>query len=325
MSLEPYDADFAPRPFGQLNTGATCYWNSMMAALVSCTAFSRAVMANEDLLSTHTGRAMYAFIKSYLQGMPAADGTSVVLAALKQDLLVRCPSIKFGNGQESASEALVLLLDMLVPPHQGPPRKLPPGVPESHDSPITQLFLHRYRCQVHCKNCRNVVSEETDFAVNVNLFDMDVRKPTNPAEFSAMIRCIDQILQDYKCPACKVPTVALRHYELEMIPEIIVGMFNLYDGFGGAHRSRYFPPALAIPKLGGGQYEFGLVAQVEHWGGLGGGHYWARGLRKMPSPGLSNQELGVFKLNDTSVDPSHFQESANTYIIVYNYMRCTMA
>ena len=140
---------------------------------------------------------------------------------------------------------------------------------------------------------------------------------------------IYQELRDYRCPVCAVPTVAARHYRLAMIPEIMFCMFNLYEGFGGAHRARYFPPALWIPAIAGGDYEFRVVAQVEHWGGLGGGHYWARGLRAAPSLATSSsaaselttssQKLSVYQLNDMGVQPAHFAPSANTYIVVYNY------
>jgi hypothetical protein len=112
--------------------------------------------------------------------------------------------------------------------------------------------------------------------------------------------------------------VAARHYRLAMIPEIMFCMFNLYEGFGGAHRARYFPPALWIPAIAGGDYEFRVVAQVEHWGGLGGGPDWARGLRADPDP-AGAKKLSVFQLNDMGVQPSQFAPSANTYIVVYNY------
>jgi hypothetical protein len=326
--LDAYDPALAPAPFGQQNTGATCYWNSTLAALASCTAFTRAVLANESLLAhSRTGRAMHAYVRSYCEGLPPATGTTAVLHALVDDLRERSPTIVFGRGQESASEALVLLLDMMAPPRA--PEALPPGVPASYDSPVTQLFIHRYLCTVHCLTCQNRVSTMSDYAVNFNLFDMDRRPPTTPAQFSEAVQNIYQELRDYRCPVCAAPTVAARHYRLAMIPEIMFCMFNLYEGFGGAHRARYFPPALRIPAIAGGDYEFRVVAQVEHWGGLGGGHYWARGLRAAPSLATSSsaaselttssQKLSVYQLNDMGVQPAQFAPSANTYIVVYNY------
>ena len=312
MALDAYDPTLAPPAFGQQNTGVTCYWNSALAALAGCTAFTRAVLANAPLLAhSRTGRAMHAYVQSYRAGAQAPDGTSTVLRALVADLAERCPTIAFGRGQESASEALVLLLDMMAPPQAGPPP--PAGVPASYRSPVTQLFIHRYLCTVHCLTCRNKVSTMSDYAVNFNLFDMDRRPPTTAAEFSGAVQNIYQELRGYNCPQCAVPTVGVRHYSLAMVPEILFCMFNLYEGFGGAHRARFFPLALQIPALAGSQFDFRVVAQVEHSGGLGGGHYWARGLR------AEADALRVFRLDDTHVSPAAFAPSANTYIVVYHF------
>jgi len=357
--MDAYDRDLAPRAFGLNNTGSICYFNGFLQTLVGCTAFTKGVLRNADYLRrTATGAAVVNFVMAYATIFPngevsarerLADGiellSSAVLHALVSDLAVRRPHVCFGGGQESASEALVHLLDMMEPPREGR-RREPLGKPlgsplpnsisatESAENPITSLFLHRFRCDVHCRDCENVVSKTTDYAVNFNLFHFDQMRaqPVTVAEFSKGVRQQASITEDFRCPACvckacgatpsegkcltcgtQMPTTtAFRVYNLTMVPEIIFCMFNLYVGFGGTRRTRQFPQRLEFPAQGGGLLSFYLVGQVEHSGSLSGGHYWARGLRAGNC---------VHILNDTGVSPAEFVPTPNTYIIAYHYVR----
>jgi hypothetical protein len=94
-----------------------------------------------------------------------------------------------------------------------------------------------------------------------------------------------------------------------MVPEVVICMFNLYDGRGGGRRPRYFPERFDLPALGGGRLDFRLVGQIEHAGSEAGGHYWARVLRAG----------GVYCVNDASASPSAFAPTADTCMVVYHY------
>ena len=72
------------------------------------------------------------------------------------------------------------------------------------------------------------------------------------------------------------------------------------------------PTAPAAPSRTGGALKYRLVAQIEHSGGLEGGHYWARCLR-------GGGALQAFMLNDTGISPARFGPSAETYIVVYHF------
>jgi hypothetical protein len=339
--MDEYRAELAPRPFGLNNTGVICYFNAFLQTLAGCTAFTRGVLLNADFLRrTATGAAIIDYVAAYTAarggaleaGEPAAGielRSSAVLRALVGDLAARRPNVRFGGGQESASEALIHLLDMMEPPR-------PAGAPlagGAAESPITSLFQHRFRCDIHCRRCRAVVSKTTDFAVNFNLFHLDHLRapPADAAAFSKAVRLQAEAIDDYRCPACPcaacggrpgeaaacagcgapVPAAkAYRVYNLTMVPEIIYAMFNLYVGYGGNRRARFFPERLEFPARDGGLLIFRLVGQVEHAGALSGGHYWARGLR---AGGRS------YLLNDTGVTPAPFAATPGTYIVVYHY------
>ncbi len=336
-AMDPYDRTLVPAPFGLNNTGAICYLNSFLQVLAGCSSFTRAVLQNKEYLrQTRTGTAVLNFVESYAsQGpVPGIEYESAhVLGALQTDLRARRPNVRFGAGQESASEALVHLLDMMEPPKtlgghgaSGKPPASPDGLPvESSESPITRLFLHRFRCDTHCRQCRGVVSRVTDYAVNFNLFHIDGLRepPVTVAKFSDAIRLQISTVEGYSCESCAagqgnaVRSTGYRVYNLTMIPEIVFCMFNIYAGYGPVRRLRYFPDRLEIPASQKGmKHVFRLVGQIEHSSGsLEGGHYWARALRAG----------GVYLFNDASVSPASFVASPTTYIIAYHYDRTTAA
>jgi ubiquitin C-terminal hydrolase len=169
--------------------------------------------------------------------------------------------------------------------------------------------------------------------VNFNLFHIDRSPPKTPEEFSRAVRFHSSITEDYTCEKCpcwncggkvaekrdkgaatwqcvsceavQKKCTAVRLYKLALIPEIVFCMFNAYRN----KVARYFPEEFRISSADGGFMIYKLVGQIEHAGSLGGGHYWARGLRSG----------GVFMLNDTGVSSCRFENTANTYIVAYNY------
>lgn len=316
--IDPYAPEFAPEPFGLVNTGAICYLNSCLQLLAGCTAFTRAVLRHAAYMSqTRTGAAMLAFVSAYATaaGAVAAPNTAELSArlheALSADLAERRPGTRFGGGQECSSEALVQLLEMMEPADTGPmPR---PRV--SAESPITRLFMHRFRCDLLCRKCRRAVSSETDHMIVFSLFHIDRirRQPDSPETFAAALKTQVSLTEDYKCPHCKSIGSAFRVYQLIMVPDIIVCQFNLFEAYGGARRARYFPDTFGLPAVGGGSLTFRIVGQVEHSGTMSGGHYWARGLR------AGGQ---VYLLNDLATSAAQFGPSAGTHLVAYNYADC---
>lgn len=307
--MDKYDESVVPSSFGLNNTGVICYINSLLQMLVSCTAFIKVVLANKEYMAmTRTGKAMYDFVFASLNpsNPPVQLLSQNVLSALVEDLKMRKPKVHFGAGQESASEALVLLLEMIEPTGVlTTPASLtttPPTTPLHH--PISDVFRHRYICRIYCDNCKKTGPESVDTGVILQLFGS---LPKDEAEFTKLIRSYGNPITECECEHCGSGTRLFRCYQLALIPEVVVCSFNIY---GERPPDRYFPDKFSIPAKGGGSMSFKLVAQVEHSGTLSGGHYVARGLRKN----------GIMSFNDLGTSPSTLSPSPNTYMAAYHYV-----
>lgn len=300
--LEAYEPAFVPvEGRGLYNTGTICHENSLLQALVSCSAVVRAALANREYLAkTATGRAFHDFVlaaipvqtnQPFAPRLSYEESSERVLAAVVSDLRRRRPSVQYGSNQESASEGLVLFLDMI-------------DVPGGGVNPIARLFYHRYTAEVFCKSCAARVSDASDASVSFNLFAYDLENPT-PRAFGDAIRRYETPLDGYRCERCK-KTAGVRRYQLRLVPEVVVCIFNVY----GARIARAFPGQILFPGIGGREFRFRQVAQIEHFGGRDSGHYCARALR-----GDGN----VYQFDDLSVGLSTFGPTPNVYMVFYHF------
>src|SRR3989344_3722164 len=105
MSIK-FDLKKALPPFGLQNTGAICYLNSFLQVLSACTSLKD--IPEETFKKSLTGTAIYNFITN-----PKPDSSRDVLIALVNELRQKNREVRFGRGQESASEAFVLIMDMM--------------------------------------------------------------------------------------------------------------------------------------------------------------------------------------------------------------------
>jgi ubiquitin C-terminal hydrolase len=306
VETEAYDPALVPKPFGLNNTGAICHQNALLQALVGLSAVVRATATNREYLSkTPTGRAFYDFMweavpasrepgsAPFRGGTPLAKRSAELLQALVEDLRARRPKFSFGHSQEDGSEGLVLLLDMIDDPAPGP-----------KDNPIARLFYHRYLATVICRKCNGAVSKQTDVAVTFKLFSN--QKCVTPAEFSEDIRQHLSLLKDYSCEECGEKGDCYRKYQLQMIPEVMVTMFNIYGRRNVAH---YAPNQVHFPRHGGGSLIYRRVAQIEQFGSLAGGHYIARSLRG---------DGAVYRFDDASFSSSKLEQTPNVYMVFYH-------
>ena len=283
-----FDESRLPPAYGLANTGVICYFNSLLQMLAGCTSVAATAAAHaQEVGATLTGRAFLEYLAA-----PAGQGHTRLLDALRADLAARRPRVTFGAGQESASEALVLLIDMIEP-------DAAPGDPPAPGA-ITRLFQHRSRAELTCPACRRVASTAADLSLVMYLGHY-----TAGDNFLQCVQSHDSETADFGCECGAAASRATRTYRLTMASEILVFAFNMYTLPRGAPLP--FPERFELPG-DGEPLRYRLVGQVEHSGSLHGGHYWARGLRRE----------GVAMLNDYSVMPSAFAPTPFTYLLAYH-------
>ena len=318
--LECFDAAACPPEFGLANPGVQCYFNSLLQALLSCSSFVGALRAPpNDLARTATGAALAALAAAADRaGGGDAEAPSAraarLLEVLKGDLAARRPhrhASFTAAGQNSASEALELLLDM-VEPEESPAARLEHGA-GGGDAGLGALFDCRQRASFRCGNCGHEALLPPAHLRFLPLlhYDFLAAPPRTAAAFARALRSHAQRVEGYVCPRCRTKTSAgpagESHitYRLAMVSEILVCSFNCY---GGA-RCRFYPPRFVLPAPGGGTLRYRLVAVVDHWGDLAGGHYAARALRRGR----------VFEFDDSRVAPADLAPRDSVYLVVYHF------
>jgi ubiquitin C-terminal hydrolase len=280
------DSRLMVRPFGLHNTGVVCHFNSLVQMLLSCTSLT------ETVLNKNVRTDGNELIKMYANLVHQKPEWSIALfQTLIKEMRNRKRTESFGNLQESASEGLTLLLDMMNSPK------------------IYSLFYHRYEYKIACMHCSKIVSNVTDYEVHFEFFlEANASYPTTANQFVNHIRRHTSEIDEYTCEQCNVKAVNVtRVHSLKMLPEILIILFNKYKN----KRLIWYPPEMTFPGKGGTGLTYKLVGKVEHSGTLNGGHYTAVGLRNS----------GFHQFNDNQVTPiNEITPTSNTYLIAYHFL-----
>lgn len=262
-----FDYNLLPEPYGFNNTGSICYFNSLLQVLLSCTSLHK--------ITYNDSNSLEAVFNSVVRNSKNLKPLSSYF------LLNELQSSKFGHGQESASEALTLLLDNI------------------NNKELSNLFMHRFRYTNKCNECNYTTEELRDHSYLFEMFHTD--------EVTIHKMSVQRsTLHDFpcsKCGKCNMTRLSL----LTMLPEIICCLFNVYY----IKKKHNFPQTLEFPGSSGKTLKYILVGQIEHSGSLEGGHYWSRALRND----------GVYLFNDNHYEPSKLEPTSNTYMIIYNFLK----
>jgi ubiquitin C-terminal hydrolase len=175
---------------------------------------------------------------------------------------------------------------------------------------IDDLFTYRRKNVFYCPECKTNFSEinETN---NVFIVEADNEQIQNNKLDDYLFKQKNNIDENCLCSNCNIRGAKTKISKLTMIPEVLFIMAKKYK-YENGHGSKLnikvdFPEEMIFNGVNT-KLVYRAVAQIEHIGGLNGGHYYAICYRK-----------GVwYCINDNSVAVSEFNPNENTYIVVYH-------
>lgn len=180
------------------------------------------------------------------------------------------------HGQQDSHEGLTNFMDMV-------------------GAAINKVFTHDYKIYIKCRDChyKTAPTHNQNFYITIPLTTDDIG--------AYVYRHINKIDADFRCTKC-ARTNCEQIYQLSFAPKVILLLFPKY----GDKCLVKFPKTFSI-KSTPQPLTYKVIAQIEHFGGMSGGHYVAFGKR-------GHEE---FLFNDSSVQKYAMLPTANTYLVAY--------
>jgi len=281
-----YNEKYEFNPNGFVNLGATCYFNSLVQGLMSCTQLTETILEMDDRLGLSPVLSAY---KQMLLTVSTGDVKTAMqsVVPLWKTLiseLRKSGNKTFGSGQEDSSEALTLILQSM------------------NSFMVDYLFEHKYERIIFCHHCNKICSRPEDTSIIYEVHYKDLT-PHGGDLNRYILNHRPPMDESYICPKCNKAGKKTQAKQLVVIPEIFVVQYNKYESKWPAA----VPTELKIPTTDGSYMKYILVSQTLHSGSQRGGHYWA----------YAKRAGGVFNLNDTSVSKADFSSLNQTVLLWY--------
>lgn len=285
-----YNQEFIEQIQGFNNTGAICWFNSLLQLMLSISPIC------ESLLNTKRNLHNNPFALSFcdlieLHRRPLADQEAnhnnqiahqsariltLFIAQLKQRQL---PPLT--NGQECVDEGYLLFLDAL-------------NCPE-----VYNVCRNVYEYTIRC-TCGMITSQHRDESYRMQVH-MLIPSRTKE-EFATWLHHHISEVDSFKCTHCGVTQSLPRVEILKVIREVIVCIFNKFQ----VKTKAFFPPVLEFPSMGK-TLHYKLCGQIDHSGTQHSGHYWAKVQRGQLS----------YTANDATVSSGNLGPTTETFMIAY--------
>ncbi len=320
-SYSLYDKDYCMPVFGLHNTGAICWFNSLLQAIFSLPSI------NERLLSLNQ--------TSESGNNSAPQNQQNALIHVMKQVLSKClpRSAKMLDSSpnihqlESASKEILMgfgielrknnkILDITT--QQGATDGICSFFEMLDDTDINNIIFNKYRKTIDCELCgKQNVSDVNDFSPIINVFaDNDL---TTEELFVTYIKRRLVPVYGYKCEHCdKVMNKTMRFENIRRLSEVIIISFAFVTG------NKYFPPNMSFLNAAGQMMRYKAVAQIEHSGSYdmrthnSSGHYYARCTRN-----VTMEPTDYYLLNDLSASPiprdtGALKATPQTHIVFYH-------
>lgn len=308
--LRKFNPDVLMAPAGFRNIGFTCYYNSLIQSLMSCSSFVELITQDRD----------DKFLAALNKAIKDPATIPYTWSILMQSIIKKSPSnAYFTSGQQCAAELYSLMLDAI-----------------ENEYDIQELFTYRRQNEIFCPACKQIYSSVTEtnniFDVNVGLelgsefdkthlvetkTDVPCGTQTNCTSIeSFLLRHFSDVDEDAVCTLCGVRGHKQKTSRLRLAPEILfinVKQYRCKDTCQKIKSDIQFPEWISFESVNT-KLRYRTVAYIQHYGGVNGGHYTATALRNS-----SDKKLSWYNFDDQSVSVGSFAPNENTYCILYHY------
>jgi ubiquitin C-terminal hydrolase len=291
--------------FGLVNTGTLCYLNSLVQALASCSEFVKLATAGSEKNDLCTAiAALFNKVRTpTTETTPQkikCESSASILSAIQKTRVGHKSTLGTGT-QEDVFEGMKFLIEGL-------------------GSKFENIFSVRYKNTIRCTACnkdKRVDSSGCPAELMINMSDSQPilqKSLTTQAEVEKYIRLHMLYPDDYRCEFCKAQNLSVvkteageiiknpdgtnkklslvqQFYSMSRVSSILMMSFHdnhqiLFNNTTKGTRTervvRFFPNEIRI-KSKTHILVYRVVAQIEQYGSLGGGHYIANCLRPRPA------------------------------------------
>ena len=162
MDLIVFNETYLPHAFGFRNMGATCYFNSLVQSLLSCTSLTQTMLENRnepEYRSNIVARVYIQLLDKINSKMLSSSEKSTALMEMSpllwtsiiEHLKSKNSQSQFGRGQEDSHESFKMLMECWD---------------DLHD--IIRLFTHKDHVSIFCTECKQWNNSQNEDANNKN-------------------------------------------------------------------------------------------------------------------------------------------------------------
>lgn len=286
-------------PNGFNNTGAICWFNSMIQVLMGLPAFNKYMIGNKSMFKNELADCYINMITSrHINEMQSINLFSKFIQQIK-----RSKTTLEIVGQEGVENGFVVFLDSLG------------EIYNDITKSVYGVFNNKYERFVVCDLCQNIAVVDYGRHPFINLYGINTAKTQR--EFELLILSRKSPLTDYKCEKCqKVLEQAYHREELVGLRDVIFVSFIPpgCDFKSNLNSNNWYPEKINFLSVENKLLRYKVVGTVEHYGTLNpktyssSGHYCARSMR---------QDI-PYLFNDISYRQCNLLPTPNTYMVAYH-------